>query len=172
MKRTAFLRSASLCLSVSGLLILVGCNGGDTATVPDNTVTAQHDHHDHGGEGHHPETYAEAVEQLSTMDQTIRQAFANDDTETAHGPLHDIGHLLEDVAALSAKAEMTEEQQASVKEAVDKLFELYGAVDDTMHNREGKSYDEVSADIDTALDALKNASAPAAEETPTDESTE
>ena len=163
-----------LCLAIGGLLTITGCGGADAPSAP-NTEEAGHDHdHDHGHGEHedHPETYAEAIEQLTSIDQTIRKAFAAKDEEGAHGPLHDIGRLLEDVAALAAKAEMTDEQRTAVLGAVDKLFDLYGAVDETMHGREGKSYDEVSSEIDTALETLKSASTPAAEESSTDEPSE
>ena len=57
---------------------------------------------------------------------------------------------------MSAEEEFTDEQQASIKGAVDKLFESYGAVDAMMHGNEGSSYDEVSADIDTNLQLLSS----------------
>lgn len=166
-------------LVLGGVLIFAGCPGSDTS--PDDAVESadgdhshDHDHdHDHGDDEPHPETYAEAVEQLVSIDKTIRDAFAADDADTAHGPLHDIGHLLEEVAALAAKEPMSEEQRADVQQAVDSLFDLYGAVDDTMHGREGKSYDEVSTEIDAALKTLQSATtASTADEGAIDESSE
>ncbi|MCA9074711.1 MAG: hypothetical protein KDA93_06745 [Planctomycetaceae bacterium] len=157
-------------LVFGNLGLIIGCIGPATPQSPTPDANAHdHDHEDHESR---PETYQQAVEQLVSLDQTIRTAFAAKDDETAHDPLHEIGHLLEDVAALAPKTEMTEEQQTSVQQAVDKLFELYGAIDDTMHSREGKSYDEVSSEIETALKTLKSISTPAVEEAHADETTE
>ena len=147
---------------LGSLLLIFGC-----AELPQSPA-AHHDHdqkHDHapdkgpGDHEWHPETFAEAVEEVVRIDQAIRGAFAAKDDDGAHELLHEVGHLLEDVVVLAAKVKMNDEQRKSVRDAVDSLFELYGAVDAAMHGGEGKSYDEVSAQIDEALDKLKNAPA-------------
>ena len=159
-------------LVLGGVLIFAGCPSSD----PVESADGDHDHnhgHGHGDHEKHPETYAEAVGQLVSMDKTIRDAFAANDADTAHGPLHDIGHLLEEVTELAQKETMSEEQTAAVQQAVDSLFELYGAVDATMHGGEGKSYDEVKNDIDAALATLTSAmTAPSADESSDAESPE
>jgi len=161
------------CLFLGGVILVTGCSESKAPpSAAPETAAHDHDHDGHSDGESHPETYEEAVEQLLSMDQTIRKAFVADDEEAAHGPLHDIGHQLEDVAALAAKAEMTEEQRTAVQQAVDSLFELYGAVDDTMHGREGKSYDEVSSEIDTALETLKSVSAPTPDEASSEQANE
>lgn len=159
-------------LALGGVFIFAGCP--DSETGPVESAEGHHDHdHGHGGHEDHPETYAEAVDQLESIDKTIRDAFAADDADTAHGPLHDIGHLLEEVTELAQKETMSEEQRADVQQAVESLFDLYGAVDATMHGGEGKSYDEVKDDIDAALATLKSAvTAPSTDESSDAESPE
>lgn len=137
-------------LLVAGLLFAIGCGTG-TDDAPPKAAGNQQAHHES-----HAETFKEAVDNLASLGKSISTAFANDDADAAHGPLHDVGHLLEDVTKLSAEEEFTDEQQASIKGAVDKLFESYGAVDAMMHGNEGSSYDEVSADIDTNLQLLSS----------------
>ncbi|MFK7822111.1 MAG: hypothetical protein AB8G99_25665 [Planctomycetaceae bacterium] len=152
---THLLCMASLTLGVGSL---TGCST-DPTDEPAEEAVAVDDHGDHGHESEdsHPKTYAEAVEAVVGINDTIKTAFAADDEDTAHGPLHKVGHVLEDLGALAEKAEMTDEQRTSVKDAVEKLFEAFGAVDDTMHGNEGKSYDEVASQISENLKVLKDA---------------
>ena len=139
----------------------VGCADSETPVAGQKAETQQKD----SG----PKTLDEAVKQLVALDQTIRTAFAEGDADTAHGPLHEVGHLLENIATL-AKSDAKESEQKPIQDAVDKLFELYGTVDQTMHGKEGRTYDEVSAEIDDALKTLTNQAA--SEKGTKDEATE
>ena len=138
-----------LALATVGMLFAAGCAETETLPVEEKKAAA--------AEKSAPETFAEAVDQLVKLDTTVRTAFAAKDEDTAHGPLHDVGHLLEDTVALSAKADLTEDQRQAVQKAVDSLFDAYGAVDEMMHGGDGKTYDEVVTDIDAALAVLKSA---------------
>lgn len=99
-------------------------------------------------------TFSEVVGDLVKMRNTIRDGFAANDTKKAHGPLHDVGYSLEKLGVLGAAADLTDEQKAALKEATDVLFEAFNQVDLTMHGKEGKTYDEVSAEIDAALKTI------------------
>lgn len=110
------------------------------------------DHDDH----HAPETYDEAVTELLATQKAVSEAFAAGNQDDAHGPLHDVGHLLESTEALVEKSDMDDETKKKLSEAIDQLFESYGAVDEKMHNAEtGKDYSEVSEQIEAAISALK-----------------
>ena len=149
-------------------LFAVGCGASttsETASTPSSSVESQHSES-------RVETYKEAVDELVSLDKTMREAFANNDEDAAHGPLHDVGHLLEVVAKLSEKEGLTGEQQQSLKDAVDKLFDLYGTVDATMHGQEGKPYGEVSAEIDEHLAVLTSLAGPADSKGSNDEQSE
>ena len=140
-----------------GLLVLVGCNTAEDQNAPIPADASQVDEHGHAhGEGghEHAESLGEAVEELTELRNTVRDAFAAEDPDTAHGPLHDVGHILEEVSEMAEKEELSEEQLASVKSAVDKLFDSFGAVDKMMHGEEGSEYSEVSGDIDAAIATL------------------
>ena len=140
--------------------LMVGCTETDSPAVDAAKPDGSHaDHeHDHSG-GDHPETYAEAVKALTAIDDTIKNAFAKDDKDAAHGPLHDVGDILTDLNDLANDADMTDEQRKSVRAEVEKLFEAFGAVDETMHGKEGKSYDEVASEIEASLKVLTDACA-------------
>ena len=147
------------------LFALAGCNTAEDQNVPIAADASEVDDHGHGhGEGghEHAESYGEAVEELAELRDTVRDAFAEEDMDTAHGPLHDVGHILEEVSELAGK-ELTEEQQAAVKSSVDKLFDLFGSVDKMMHGQEGSEYSEVSDDIDAAIATLSGFASESAE---------
>lgn len=144
----------SLVVPFSIALAFCGVVGCEPAAPPAKQAT-QADDHDHAEEGHaHPETLADAVKQLEGVAGTIKAAFAKDDAEAAHEPLHDVGHLLEQVPDLIKKSSLDDATKAEVQKASDTLFESYSAVDEGMHGSGGKKYSEVSDTIDGALKVL------------------
>ena len=140
--------------AVMAATLLSGCTTDNADTSDAKNKTGEHD--DHHKDEPHPETFGEAVDAVVEMNAEIKAAFAKDDKEAAHDPLHEVGHVLEEMDELAAKAELSDEQLASVKKAVEQLFESFGAVDAVMHGKEGKTYDEVSSQIDESLNVLKS----------------
>jgi hypothetical protein len=136
-----------------------------------------HDHgdHDHGDHDHSdgsdpslpptdgdheahqdPETYDEAVTELLATQKAIAEAFAAGNQDDAHGPLHNVGHLLGNTETLIEKSDMDDDTKKKLSEAIEQLFASYGAVDDKMHNSEkGKDYSDVSEQIENAISELK-----------------
>jgi hypothetical protein len=110
--------------------------------------------------------------ELTSMRNTIRDSFAKNDQDTAHDPLHEVGHVLEAIPELAKKEKVTAENQAAIEKSVNDLMDAFGRVDKTMHGQEGSTYSEESATIDAALEALSQACGLAsakAEETPASE---
>ena len=108
-----------------------------------------------GGPEHvHAETLADAVKELDSICATIKAAFGKDDAEAAHDPLHEVGHVLEEIPDLIAKSALDEAGKAEAKAARDSLFDAFNAVDEGMHGSGGKKYAEVSDAIDAALKTL------------------
>ena len=103
---------------------------------------------------HLPETFAAAVEELVKERDTIRDAFAKNDAEAAHEPLHEVGHLLEAMPELAAKGPAPADA-AVVKEVSNELFELFGKVDEKLHGTEGSTYEEVAEKIDAGVKRLQ-----------------
>lgn len=150
-----YVSRVSLSFVVLGWLAFVaGCAPKSDTAANGHTTEAAHEHGDE--EHHHPETYAEAITLLGEMRTKIRDAFAKEDIDTAHGPLHDIGHILEDLPELAEKHGHVDEALAVVKEESEKLLDLFGKVDAKLHGDEGAAYDEVSADIDASLARLEH----------------
>ena len=148
-------------LTVSLLsLLLVGCSESTSSpSTPSSHQTGQHEHDEHA-EHDHPETLEEGLKELTELRDTVRDAFAADDVDTAHGPLHDVGHLLEDITGLVDSAELTPEQRKLAKQNIDSLFDLFGGVDRALHGEDGTTYKQVSGKIDAAIAALQGIAAP------------
>ena len=115
-----------------------------------------HEDHAHGGNGH-AETVGVAFHELTELYTTVKTAFAADDADTAHGPLHEVGHVLKGVKELANKSELTAEAKATVDQQVEVLMDAYGDVDKMMHGKDGSQYSEVSDKVDAAMAALKTA---------------
>ena len=141
------------CLPVLATVVVVatGCSepaappvvGPRPAPAPTAAVAHDHDHdhdHDHAKpaaaahEGHeHPETLAAAVTELKGLVEKVREALAAGDREKADGPVHAVGHLLEDMEGLVAKAKLPAEREAAVKQAVEEIFQAFDALDTAIH---------------------------------------
>lgn len=160
---------ARICIGYSfGILFaigLAGC-GNDASRAP----RAPHDHHDHAPDPHahdhhhdhsHPQDFPAAVAALRELYETIRDAFQANDPDKAHGPLHHVGHVIEDLSGLAAKAGLGEEELATVKSAAETMFEAYGRLDEAMHTgkkpdyaAEADSLEKAMADLQAVVDAM------------------
>ena len=157
-------------------------NGGDGGTAQHDHDHGDHDHdhgdhdhgdHDHGDHDHGsdpslppgsedheahkgPETYDEAVSELLSTSKSIADAFGAKKPDDAHGPLHEVGHLLGATEALVEKSQMDDATKKQLLGAIEQLFEAYTAVDDKMHDAEkGKDYSEVSEQVQKAISTLE-----------------
>ena len=138
-------RVSLLCVLSCGLLFTLqaGCNKSDSATETMATESVDH-----------ALSFGQAVGQIEQLAQSIGQSMANGDTEAAHEPLHEIGHLLDELPHLAELEGLAETDQATIQAAADQLMDAYGAIDAGMHGEAGKSYDDVKGDIATALESL------------------
>lgn len=152
------IRLAPIALIAMLSLTLIGCGDrtADDATTRDDAppvaigdLEQDMDHHEH------PETYAEAVAELDAMRTQISQAFAANDIEAADGPIHEVGHVLEDVVELAREEAFSDEAVAEINAAVETLFDAFGRVDEKIHGGEGATYDEVQPEIDSAFETLQ-----------------
>lgn len=135
---------------VAFALVIVGCepakpvNSTSTSTA---VATPENDHE-------HPKTLPDAVKELEDLCATIKAAFAKDDPETAHEPMHEVPHLLELIPELAAESTLDDAAKEEIKTAAKNLFEAFNAVDGQMHGADGKKYSAVSEDIDAALKTI------------------
>jgi hypothetical protein len=110
--------------------------------VPSAVKPADHDHahahdHEHGAAatgGHaHPETLPAAVTELKELVAKVREALSSGDREKADGPVHEVGHLLEDIEGLVTKAKLPAERETAVKQALGEIFQAFDTLDTAIH---------------------------------------
>lgn len=161
------LRFTGLLTALLFAFSVIGCTESPMPETPVLSAGDGHDDHGHGGAHDHPETFGEAFAELTELHGTIKTAFGEEDEDAAHGPLHDVGHILEEVSELAGNSELSDEAIATIESNVEKLLDAFGAVDERMHDEEGKAgkaYSEVAAEIETAIAAIKEAAGELAEE--------
>ena len=131
---------------LAALLLLVACTGcPQQETDPEKPQATG------------PKTFKEAAEQLVAMKNTIRDGFAAGDIDSAHGPLHEVGGLLENMATLAEKADLSAAQLNAVIQAKETLFDAFGEIDKTLHGGEGSTYEEEAEKIQTAMKVIVGA---------------
>lgn len=138
---------------LSFVTLFAGCTD-DVAQRDAGGGAAEHGH-DHG-HSHAPTTSVEGLTELTSLRNTIRDAFAANDMDTAHDPLHEVGDVLMAIPKLAKKENADSEKLASIQKAVDTLMDAFGRVDKTMHGQEGSTYAEESATIDAAVLELES----------------
>ncbi|TWT59255.1 LarC family nickel insertion protein [Allorhodopirellula solitaria] len=182
MSRPAWLLSSAqwfvLMIAVAYVGGMTGCQPAEST--PETPAAADHDHdHDHDGHDHdHAEQGAdldvdnlpelntpppldsldEGVEKLVSMRDEIAKGFADDDVDSIHDQLHGVGDLLGQIEEKVATSELSDDAKQAAREAVETLFDAYGEVDAKLHGVEGKDYQDVSEDIDSAIETLTNKS--------------
>ena len=131
---------------------MIGCGPKENAPQGDPIAKDGDDHADHG----HAEDLPGAVKELTGYRDAISDGFKENDSEKAHGPLHEVAHVLEGM--LDHMDHMTEglsaEDKASVEASTKKLFDLFMEVDAKMHGQEGVDYADVSDEVDAEVAKL------------------
>lgn len=131
------------CLSLTLLTAAFGCNG-DSET---DSAAA--------GSGESPTAeFVKAVSDVEELSEKIRSGFESGDVDAAHGPLHDVGDRLNDVAKLAAESGLSEADQKVAEESVNTMFEAFGDVDKTLHGGEGATWEEVADKVKESLAKL------------------
>ncbi|MEN0112041.1 MAG: hypothetical protein AAF805_15075 [Planctomycetota bacterium] len=140
---------------------LIGCGAADSAV----NATAGDDHghdHDHDHHDHHsdrPASLHAAVAQLTAMRDDIRDAIVDGEPDDAHGPLHEIGALLEAIPDIAAETDLPKEEWDAVNVAHEELFDAFGVIDKAFHTKDGDkkaAYDEVAERLDEAIEAIRS----------------
>lgn len=135
------------------LSLQFGCNKGETTTTSSLTTTDDGHGHEHGDHDHATD-FAGAIRELEELSGAIGTAMDQGDGDTAHDPLHEVGHVLEAMPELAKKEGLSDDDQTAVNGAVATLMDAYNEVDKGMHGEEGKSWEELKGDIDSALQIL------------------
>ena len=153
-------------LAASLIVSLVSVTGCEPKPAPQDSHGHGHDHaHDHGHDhAEKKESYPSKAAELTavlgkTIDatQAIADAAAKGTPDDAHDQLHDIGHLLESLPAISKEAGTDAAFQESLESATKSLFEAIGKIDESLHDSSKEfKYDDVKETIANGVTALKD----------------
>lgn len=159
---TGFL--AALCFA-----FLPGCEN-KPSTPAAETADGDHDDHDHDdADGEHDHDHAdgdhdhavksleEAIKEITSLRDTIRDEFAAGNDDAADKSLHQVGELLMSTKDF-VKAMDDSDRKTTVAKIVTSLLDDYAAVDLNNHGNGGKEYDAVSKSIDAAIVELEKES--------------
>lgn len=160
-------RSLALGLAIAVPCLIVGC---EPSTPASSSKPANHSHdgagHSHDGHGHEGHSHGaegekaklglkDSMTKVVEMATKIKEAGEKGDFDAAHNEMHDIGHLLEELAAKAKAESKSEEEQAAIKTAADALFATIGKVDEALHENKEIKYEEVKAGFEAELAAIK-----------------
>ena len=138
------------------LIACTGCSNQEVSQIQIKPRMAQTDPYgQHGIQ--EQRSFSQAVKRLIAMNERIRESFAAGDTESAHGTLHQIGHVLEEISELVHQEELPMGQILAVEMARDRLFTAFGNIDKTLHGRKGSTYDDEARLIRAALEFMEDA---------------
>ena len=164
----------TLACTASLAVIISGCTG---ANQPAGSSQAGHDHeheHEHGhdhehGEGHNHAhgasaemTWSGGIGALMDAQGKLHAAFEKKDDKAADNAVHEIAHVLESLPALAKQETGWDEvKQAAVQGALEKLLDLYGALDEHLHGGQGSTYEQIAEPLQEPLKVLQATVAPA-----------
>ena len=120
----------ALCACALALTWVVGCNPPNGATADVHDHDHEHDHDDHG----HADTYAGAVEEIENYAAQIKEAFAAGTPAESDDALHELGHVMLDLADLAKRAGATGTNLEEIEADIDKAMDAYGTLDKAIHN--------------------------------------
>lgn len=157
------------CVAIAYLAFVCGCAPSAPSASPAKTASGKahdhddhdHDDHDHGhdhGDHEEPKTVAEGIAQLEKLCADAKAHLTAGDFDKADGPVHMVGHVLEDLGELVVKEKPAAEAEA--RKALDAIFECFDKVDTAIHAADDEArkqldYAEHAPAIEAAIATLK-----------------
>jgi hypothetical protein len=140
------------CAIALACFLTTGCTTStNTAKAPAGVTSGDQDKDGHK----HPETLQEALTELSEVYTTVKTAFESNKVDDAHGPLHDVGHLLGDMEKMVEKSELDADAKSKVEAGVKSLIDSFGKIDDMFHGGPKVEFAELDKSIAPAMEELK-----------------
>lgn len=173
---TSFRFLSLACCLVATLVWTSGCDNKPVTQEPPKKSGAaeEHDHahdHDHDHEHKEGETHADhakegdhdhsnlsladATKEIISLQKAISDAFAANDPEKAHDPLHEIGHIIQVLEGAGKKASLSEADATELKATQDGLMDAFSKVDGAMHGTGETKYADVAEQVDKLIVTLK-----------------
>ena len=142
--------SLPLCHGLIVGLVMLGFTGCGSSPSPESPALIADDH------DQEVENFAEGVSTLRGHYETIRDALGEDDIDTAHDPIHQVGRLLESLKQLVDHVGLDADDKATAQAAIDKMFEAYGEVDKAIHGGQPVDYEAVREPLDQGMADLES----------------
>lgn len=153
------LRSAPSLLLVATIALAVAASGCGPAESAGDADSGDHGHdHDHD-HGDRPESLQAAVDKLTSIRDTVRTAMLEGDANAAHGPLHEVGELLDALPDVAAETDLAEEDWNAVQAATDELRIAFAAIDKAFHTKDADkkaAYEQVADELDDAIEDIRS----------------
>ena len=152
MNRSTFLFLGFCCLGL--LAANVGCQQSAESGIQGAGHGHDHDH-DHS---ERPKNLKAAIAELKEMRDAIWSAMDENDTESAHEPLHEVGNLLKAMPDLAADTDLPESEWDAIKSEVDRLFDAFSDIDSAFHKQDGDkqaAYDAAKSTVEEGVAALE-----------------
>lgn len=150
-------RSLALGLALVVPCLFIGCDPGKPTS--GSASSHSHDGHSHDGHSHGDEgaklDLKDSVAKVVELAGKIKEAGEKGDFDSAHDEVHDIGHLLEGLAAKAKAESKSDEEQAAIKAAADALFATIGKIDEGLHDNKEVKFDDIKEAFEAELAALK-----------------
>jgi hypothetical protein len=159
------------CCLIATLAWVSGCDSKPVTQTPTKSGDShdhEHDHdhehkegeaHDHGKEeaahDHSNLSLADAAKEIVALQTAIAEAFAANDPDKAHDPLHEIGHIILVLEDAGKKASLSEADTTELKATKDALMDAFSKVDGAMHGDGETKYSDVSEQVDKSIATLK-----------------
>jgi hypothetical protein len=134
-----------------------GCSPAQQPVAVKPALAHDHDHDDDHDD--HPTTLTEGVAALRKLATDIGTKLASGSRDDADDIVHDLGHMLEDLPALAAKAKLSAAAAETANKAIGELEECFGRLDEALHAAEGQgeSPAEVHASLKDRIEAALKA---------------
>jgi ABC-type Zn2+ transport system substrate-binding protein/surface adhesin len=150
---------ALACCLFATLAWVSGCENKPVTQTPTETSKSEdgHNHsHDHDHDHDHSNmSLGDAAKEIVSLQTAIAEAFAANDPEKAHDPLHEVGHIIGVLEDAGKKASLSEADAAELKATKDALMDAFAKVDGAMHGDGETKYSDVAEQVEKSIATLK-----------------
>jgi hypothetical protein len=161
-QRVATTISSGLCLFLTCAAVGCGKARQTAPPAPDQqpaSANAHGDEDEHAGHEHAaalPQDLPSGIAALQEHYEAIKEAFEQGDTQKAHGPLHDVGGLLEVLPKLVQAAGLAAADKEKLNQSLDKMFEAYSRIDAALHDGKPADYKAVAGVLDENMAVVRS----------------
>lgn len=100
-------------------------------------------------------TLKQSLDKVHGLATKIGQGFTDGEHEKAHGPMHEIVHLLEELPRKVDSSDLAVDVKKSLNDSIKTIMDSFDKVDAKLHGDEnGVEFSDVKEKVDAALDNI------------------